>query len=73
MVYSKAKRLEKGQGQTEVNMGGFVSTMRDEHHGNIEFRRHKNSVVNVSETNMIERRLTVREAGLIQTFPRLYI
>jgi hypothetical protein len=28
--------------------------MRDEHHGNIEFRRHKNSVVNVSETNMIE-------------------
>ena len=64
MVYSKAKKLEKGQGQTEVNMNKFAPTMRAEHHGNIEFRRHKNSIVNENEKDMIERRLTVREAGL---------
>lgn len=57
--YSKAKRLEKGQGQTEVKMDGFGPTIRAEHHGNIEFRRHGQQ----------ERRLTVREAALIQTFP----
>ena len=39
MIYSKAKKLEKGQGQTEVNLGSFAPTMRAEHHGNIEFRR----------------------------------
>ena len=37
----------------------FAPTMRAEHHGNIEFRRHGEG----------ERRLTVREAALIQTFP----
>ena len=47
--------------------------MRAEHHGNIEFRRHKNSTINIDEKNMDERRLTVREAGLIQTFPPNYI
>ena len=47
--------------------------MRAEHHGNIEFRRHKNSNTNVGEKDMEERRLTVREAGLIQTFPPDYI
>lgn len=73
MVYSKAKKLEKGQGQTEINLGSFAPTMRAEHHGNIEFRRHKNSNKNIHEKNMIERRLTVREAGLIQTFPPDYI
>jgi len=54
-MYSKAAKLEKGQGQTTVNEDGFGPTMRAEHHGNIEFRG--------------ERRLTVREAALIQTFP----
>ena len=73
MAYSKAKKLEKGQGQTEVNMSKFAPTMRAEHHGNIEFRRHKNSKVNETEKDMIERRLTVREAGLIQTFPPDYV
>lgn len=73
MVYSKAKKLEKGQGQTEVNMNSFAPTMRAEHHGNIEFRRFKNSVVNKTECDMPERRLTVREAGLIQTFPPDYV
>lgn len=73
MVYSKAKKLEKGQGQTEVNLNTHAPTMRAEHHGNIEFRRHKNSKINKNEENMNERRLTVREAGLIQTFPPDYV
>ena len=73
MVYSKAKKLQKGQGQTEINLNSFAPTMRAEHHGNIEFRRHTNSKINTNEKTMIERRLTVREAGLIQTFPPDYI
>ena len=73
MVYSKAKKLEKGQGQTEINLNSFAPTMRAEHHGNIEFRRHENSKFNTHEKHMNERRLTVREAGLIQTFPPDYI
>lgn len=73
MVFSKAKKLEKGQGQTEVNMNSFAPTMRAEHHGNIEFRRHENSKLNPSENHLSERRLTVREAGLIQTFSPNYI
>ena len=47
--------------------------MRAEHHGNIEFRRHKNSTINKHECKLPERRLTLREAGLIQTFPPDYI
>jgi DNA (cytosine-5)-methyltransferase 1 len=66
-VYSKAARLEKGQGQKEVGLNEFAPTMRAEHHGNIEFRRINNG--KNKELNMIERRLTVREAALIQTFP----
>jgi DNA (cytosine-5)-methyltransferase 1 len=73
MVYSKAKKLKKGQGQTEINLDTFAPTMRAEHHGNIEFRRHSNSKININENTMIERRLTVREAGLIQTFPPDYV
>ena len=67
-VYSKAARLEKGQGQSEVNLDGAGPTMRAEHHGNIEFRRVKPSK-NGEATTLEERRLTVREAALIQTFP----
>ena len=72
-MYSKAKRLLKGQGQTEVNMNSFAPTMRAEHHGNIEFRRHTNSELNKAESHLPERRLTLREAGLIQTFPPDYV
>ncbi len=73
MVFSKAKKLEKGQGQSEVNLQSFAPTMRAEHHGNIEFRRYKDSKINKNEKEMCERRLTVREAGLIQTFPPDYV
>ena len=54
--YSKAKRLSKGQGQTTINMNAYAPTIRSEHHGNIEF----------FDAN---RRLTVRECALAQTFP----
>jgi DNA (cytosine-5)-methyltransferase 1 len=66
-VYSKAARLEKGQGQKEVGLDEFAPTMRAEHHGNIEFRRITNG--KNKEPTMSERRLSVREAALIQTFP----
>lgn len=66
-VYSKAKRLEKGQGQKEVLLTAYAPTMRAEHHGNIEFRRITGGKNN--EPALPERRLTVREAALIQTFP----
>jgi len=66
-VYSKAARLEKGQGQKEIGLHEFAPTMRAEHHGNIEFRRIRNGKNN--EPDRIERRLSVREAALIQTFP----
>jgi DNA (cytosine-5)-methyltransferase 1 len=73
MVYSKAKKLQKGQGQTEINLESFAPTIRAEHHGNIEFRRHENSQINIHEKMLPERRLTVRETGLVQTFPPNYI
>lgn len=66
-MYSKASRLKTGQGQKEVCLNEYVPTMRAEHHGNIEFRRIKDGVN--KEENLLERRLTVREAALIQTFP----
>lgn len=72
-LYSKAKKLEKGQGQKEIDLKDTAPTMRAEHHGNIEFRRHKNSTQNSQEAHLEERRLTLREAGLIQTFPPDYI
>jgi DNA (cytosine-5)-methyltransferase 1 len=67
-VYSKAAKLAKGQGQKEVGMAEFAPTMRAEHHGNIEFRRVASDSKN-NEAGLPERRLTVREAALIQTFP----
>lgn len=65
-VYSKAALLAKGQGQKEVGMNEFGPTMRAEHHGNIEFRRLTGGK---NEPGLPQRRLTVREAALIQTFP----
>jgi len=66
-AYSKAAKLDKGQGQTEIKIDGFCPTMRAEHHGNIEFRRINGGKNN--EDHLPERRLSVREAALIQTFP----
>lgn len=65
--YSKAAKLDKGQGQSEIKVDGFCPTMRAEHHGNIEFRRINGGKNN--EGHLPERRLSVREAALIQTFP----
>lgn len=67
-VYSRAAKLEKGQGQKEVGLDEFGPTMRAEHHGNIEFRRVATDSKN-GEPGLAERRLSVREAALIQTFP----
>ena len=36
-LYSKAKFLTTGQGQTEIKLDNLGSTIRSEHHGNIEF------------------------------------
>lgn len=66
-VYSKAARLAKGQGQKEIGLDECAPTMRAEHHGNIEFRRISGG--SNGEDHLPERRLTVREAALIQTFP----
>jgi DNA (cytosine-5)-methyltransferase 1 len=66
-AYSKAAKLDKGQGQSEIKIDGFCPTMRAEHHGNIEFRRINGGKNN--EGHLPERRLSVREAALIQTFP----
>lgn len=66
-AYSKAAKLDKGQGQIEIKIDGFCPTMRAEHHGNIEFRRINGGKNN--EGHLPERRLSVREAALIQTFP----
>jgi DNA (cytosine-5)-methyltransferase 1 len=66
-AFSKAARLDKGQGQSEIKLDGFCPTMRAEHHGNIEFRRINGGKNN--EAHLPERRLSVREAALIQTFP----
>jgi DNA (cytosine-5)-methyltransferase 1 len=72
-TYSKAKFYGKHvQGQTEVNLNALGPTIRAEHHGNIEFRRHLNGI-NKNEKELPERRLTIRETGLIQTFPPNFI
>lgn len=66
-VYSKAAKLQKGQGQIEIALNQPGPTMRAEHHGNIEFRRRSDG--SNGEQHLPERRLSVREAALIQTFP----
>lgn len=73
-AYSKAKLTPKTQGNTEVNMQGQAPTIRAEHHGNIEFRRlsQQNGGQNSAEFHLQQRRLTVRECALIQSFPPNY-
>lgn len=75
--YSKAKFMGKHcQGQIEIKPDGISPTIRAEHHGNIEFRRlsKENGGVLTDELakGLKERRLTIRECALIQTFPPDY-
>ncbi len=75
--YSRAKYMGKHcQGQTEIKLDGLAPTIRSEHHGNIEFRRlsleHGGTHYAELESGLPERRLTVRECALIQTFPPDY-
>ena len=76
-AYSKAKFMGKHcQGQTEIKLSYISPTIRAEHHGNIEFRRlsKENGGLHEEELKkgLKERRLTVRECALIQTFPPDY-
>jgi DNA (cytosine-5)-methyltransferase 1 len=76
-VYSKAKYLGNHcQGQTEIQLNNLAPTIRSEHHGNIEFRRlsseHGGTHTEELLSGLGERRLTVRECALIQTFPPDY-
>ena len=75
--YSKAKFMGKHcQGQTEIKLSSISPTIRSEHHGNIEFRRlskeNGGQIENELKKGLKERRLTVRECALIQTFPPDY-
>lgn len=76
-AYSKAKFMGKHcQGQTEIKLSNISPTIRAEHHGNIEFRRlsKENGGLHDEELKrgLKERRLTIRECALIQTFPPDY-
>ena len=75
-LYSKAKFLATGQGQTEIKLDNLGPTIRSEHHGNIEFRRlsleHGGKHFEELNAGLQERRLTPRECALIQTFPPDY-
>lgn len=75
--YSKAKFMGRHcQGQTEIKLEGIAPTIRAEHHGNIEFRRlskeNGGKIEHELTDGLKERRLTVRECALIQTFPPDY-
>lgn len=75
--YSHAKYMGRHcQGQTEIKLQGLGPTIRSEHHGNIEFRRlsleHGGTHMEELQQGLQERRLSVRECALIQTFPPDY-
>ena len=73
-VWSRAG-LNKGQGNTTCAPDDFAPTMRAEHHGNIEFHYsetddHEDAVKSIHDHRKVRtRRLSVREAALIQSFP----
>ena len=73
-VWSRAG-LNRGQGNTTCDPNDFAPTMRAEHHGNIEFHysepeRHVEIKPSAHDKRQKPtRRLSVREAALIQSFP----
>jgi DNA (cytosine-5)-methyltransferase 1 len=73
-AYSKAKYYGKVQGGSEIDLYGQGPTIRAEHHGNIEYRRlsKENGGRIKEEYHLPQRRLSVRECGLIQSFPPDY-
>lgn len=72
-LFSKAKKLfKKSQGQEEIDLKSYAPTQRAQGHGNFAFRRYEKSVLNKEESHLPQRRVTLREAGLIQTFPPRY-
>lgn len=75
--YSRCKFMGKHcQGNKEIDMDGIAPTIRSEHHGNIEFRRlsfeHDGTHYDEINSGLQERRLTLRECGLLQSFPPDY-
>jgi DNA (cytosine-5)-methyltransferase 1 len=75
--YSRAKYMGKHcQGQQEINLESIGPTIRAEHHGNIEFRRlsaeNGGRYGQELSDGKQQRRLSLRECGLIQTFPPDY-
>ena len=74
-VWSRAL-LNRGQGNTTCKPDEPAPTMRAEHHGNIEFHycaedepQFRNKSVHDTKRDKLTRRLSVREAALIQSFP----
>ena len=77
-VWSRAL-LNRGQGNTTCNPEEPAPTMRAEHHGNIEFHygavddpQYQKRSIHDTVRNKITRRLSVREAALIQSFPNKF-
>ena len=74
--YSKAKYMKKGQGNIEIKLDSISTTIRSEHHGNIEFRRlsaeNGGTHTEELECGLEQRRLTIRECARLQTFPDDY-
>jgi site-specific DNA-cytosine methylase len=72
--FSKAKYYGNHcQGHREIRLDDIGPTMRAEHHGNIEFRRlsrdNGGRLIDELRAGLKQRRLTVREAARLQTFP----
>jgi DNA (cytosine-5)-methyltransferase 1 len=71
-VWSRAG-LNKGQGNAQCHQDDFAPTMRAEHHGNIEFHYSERDPLSIKSGKDNRpnptRRLSVREAALIQSFP----